>query len=67
MQLTLSDDEALALRGVLEEWLPNLRRELARTDLPARDLRHELQRRQDVCERLLVELNPGNSPSTVRR
>ena len=65
MQLTLSDDEARTLRAVLEEWLPYLRRELAGTDLPARDLRHELQKRQDLCERLVAELNPDGAGTSV--
>ena len=67
MQLTLSDDEVRTLRAVLEEWLPDLRRELAGTDLPARDLRHELQKRQDLCERLLATLGTvGGSGSSSR-
>ena len=65
MQMTLSDDDARTLRAVLEEWLPNLRRETARTDLASRDLRHELHKRQDLCERLLVELDPLASASTA--
>jgi hypothetical protein len=56
MQLTLSDDDVRTLRAVLEEWLPNLRREAAGTDLASRDLRHELHKRQALCERLLVDL-----------
>ena len=66
MQLTLSDEEVRTLKAVLEEWLPHLRRELAGTDLPARDLRHELQKRQDLCERLLADLDRpagGASPA----
>jgi hypothetical protein len=56
MQLTLSDDDARMLRRVLEEWLPDLRREAAATDLGSRDLRHELFKRQELCERLLNDL-----------
>jgi hypothetical protein len=56
MQLTLSDDDARVLRNVLQEWLPELRRETARTALASRDLRHELHQRQALCERLLADL-----------
>jgi hypothetical protein len=63
MELTLSDDDARTLRAVLDEWLPNLRRETARTDLASRDLRHELHKRQDLCERLLVELDHAAAAS----
>ena len=63
MQLTLSDDDARTLRAVLEEWLPDLRREAAGTELASRDLRRELHRRQDLCERLLVDLNRAEATS----
>jgi hypothetical protein len=48
MQLMLTDDDARTLRAVLEEWLPDLRREAAGTELASRDLRRELQKRQDL-------------------
>ena len=51
MQLNLTDDEAHALHAVLHDYLPSLRLEVARTD--AREIRHELVKRQDVCERVL--------------
>jgi len=54
MQLNLTDDEARTLRAMLHDYLPALRMEVARTD--ARDYRHELFKRQDLCERLLGEL-----------
>jgi hypothetical protein len=51
MQLNLSDDEAHTLRSLLHDYLPSLRLEVARTD--ARDIRHEMVKRQEVCERVL--------------
>ena len=60
MEITLSDDEARTLRGLLEDFLPDLRFEVARTD--AKDFRHVLVKRQELCERLLGDLL-GTSPA----
>ena len=54
MQLTLTDHERELLRGLLEDYLPDLRREVARTE--QHDFRHMLVERQDLVERLLGEL-----------
>lgn len=51
MQLDLTDDEVRTLEGMLRDYLPDLRREVARTD--SHEFRHELVKRQDLCERLL--------------
>lgn len=51
MQLDLTDDEVRTLEGMLRDYLPALRREVAATD--AHDFRHELVKRQDLTERLL--------------
>jgi hypothetical protein len=56
MQLTLNESEAAALRNLLHDWLPELRREHARTDLPSHEIRNELRSRIKVAERLLGEL-----------
>jgi hypothetical protein len=63
MQLMLSDDDAQRLRKVLQEWLPQLRREAARTELASRDLRHELHQRVELCDRLLAELQRPAPPA----
>ena len=53
MQLALSESEFHTLKGMLHDYLPQLRREVARTEVA--ELRHELVKRQEVCE-LVVEL-----------
>jgi hypothetical protein len=50
MHLDLSEDEARTLHDLLHDVLPDLRREVAATD--ARELRHVLLQRQEVCERV---------------
>lgn len=55
MQIDLTDDDARTLRAVIHDYLPGLRRETARTD--AREFRHEMEKRLDVCERLLEQLD----------
>jgi hypothetical protein len=54
MQLTLSSDEAIILRDLLADYLPALRREVARTE--QHDLRHLMFQRQELVERLVEEL-----------
>lgn len=54
MQLALSDEETTILRDLLAAYLPELRREVARTD--RHELRHALVQRQDLAERLLEQL-----------
>lgn len=57
MQLTLSTDEARTLRQILNAYLPGLRREAAATDIASRELKHELAMREELCEKLLAELD----------
>ena len=54
MQLLLSDEETVLLRGLLADYLPALKREVARTE--QHDLRHLMVQRQDLVEHLLEQL-----------
>ena len=51
MEIDLSEKELHTLRLVLEDYLPQLQREVARTD--SLEFRHELVKREEVCEHLL--------------
>jgi hypothetical protein len=51
MRIDLTDDETRTLRTMLQDYLPRLRREIARTD--SHDYRHDLIPQLDLCERLL--------------
>lgn len=59
MQLNLSSDEAILLRDTLIDYLPSLRREVARTE--QHDLRHLMVQRQELVERLVEELERQSS------
>jgi hypothetical protein len=59
MQLDLTDDEASTLRDLLRTYLPDLKREVARTD--SHEFRHDLVKRQNLCESLLARLEKGKS------
>lgn len=59
MQLDLTTAEAHTLRAMLQDYLPDLRREVARTE--ERSLRHQLVLRQELCERLLDRLQAVNA------
>jgi hypothetical protein len=54
MQLTLSDAETALLRDLLADYLPALKREVARTE--RHELRHLMVQRQDLVERVLQQL-----------
>lgn len=55
MQVHLTDQEAHDLHDLLHDYLPALRREVARTD--SREFRHLLVQRLDLAERLLEDLS----------
>jgi len=54
MTLDLTQDETRMLRELLQDYLPTLEREVARTEV--KSFRHELVQRQELCERLLERL-----------
>lgn len=57
MNLTLTEHESDVLRGFLQDYLPELRREVARTE--QRELRRMLIERQELVERVLAQLGPA--------
>jgi hypothetical protein len=63
MNITLNDEDAKTLRDFLEEYLPELKFEAARTE--AKRLRHVLYTRQTMAERLLDELHGASTPRVV--
>jgi hypothetical protein len=56
MQIHLNDDDAQTLHFLIDDYLPQLRMEVARTD--CREYRRDLVKRQEFCERLLADLEP---------
>ena len=54
MHLTLSEDDTALLRDLLADYLPALRREVARTE--RHELRHLMVQRQELVERVLAQL-----------
>jgi hypothetical protein len=54
MPFTIPDEDAVLLQALLTDYLPSLRREVARTE--QHDLRHLMVQRQDLVERLLEQL-----------
>lgn len=63
MNITLNDEEAKTLRDFLEEYLPALKFEAARTE--TQPLRHVLYTRQTMVERLLDELRGTSTPRSM--
>ena len=54
MILDLTQDDTRMLHELLRDYLPEIKREVARTDV--KTLRHELVQRQELVERLLERL-----------
>jgi hypothetical protein len=61
--LTLSQDESQTLERLLRDYLPDLKRELARTE--SHEFRSLLIAREELCERLLDQLH--QSAATAAR
>jgi hypothetical protein len=59
MILDLTQDDVRLLRELLEDYLPQLRLESARTE--TRELRHGMVQREELCERLLVQLKSAKT------
>jgi hypothetical protein len=55
MELTLTNDEAETLRGLLNDSLPGMKFEIARTR--DKELLHALMKREALCEALLGRLD----------
>lgn len=55
MDLTLTNDEADTLRGLLSDQLPGMKFEIARTR--DKELLHALMKREALCEALLDRLS----------
>ena len=60
MTIDLSDEETRVLRELLDGVLPDLRREIARSE--DRAFRHQLVLRQELAERLMTRLGSGAAP-----
>lgn len=54
MMLDLTREEADRFRHLLEDYLPDLKREMSRTE--ERTLRHELVLREELLERIIARL-----------
>ena len=59
MQLTLTNREVEILRGLLHDYLPDLKREVARTE--QHELRHLFVERQELVERMLAQVTPSTA------
>ena len=57
MHVDMTADEAATLKGLLSDCIPDLKREIARTD--NHQFRHELVLREELCERLISRLDSG--------
>jgi hypothetical protein len=59
MQIEMTDEEWHTFRLLLHDYVPQLRREIARTD--DHTFRHELVKRQEVAEHLLDILDEAEA------
>ena len=61
MQVDLTPEEVSTLKGLLTDCIPDLKREIARTE--HHGFRHELVQREELCERLIARLE-SDQPRT---
>jgi len=59
MHVDLTVEEATMLKGLLRDCIPDLKREIARTE--HHGFRHELVQREELCERLIERLGSDAS------
>ena len=59
MQVDLTPEEVSTLKGLLTDCIPDLKREIARTE--HHGFRHELVQREELCERLIARLDASHS------
>ncbi|PYR77367.1 MAG: hypothetical protein DMF87_16285 [Acidobacteria bacterium] len=55
MHVDLTTEEAATLKELLNDCIPDLKREIARTE--NHQFRHELVQREELCERLIARLD----------
>jgi hypothetical protein len=55
MHVDLTTEEAAGLKELLADCIPDLKREIARTE--NHQFRHELVQREELCERLIARLD----------
>ena len=61
MQVDLTTEEAVTLKALLRDCIPDLKREIARAD--DRQFRHQLVQREELCERLIARLDSDRTRS----
>jgi len=59
MHVDITAEEAATLKGLLTDCIPDLKREIARTE--NHQFRHELVVREELCERLIARLDSDAS------
>ena len=59
MHVDLTAEEVATLKGLLADCIPDLKREIARTE--HHGFRHELVQREELCERLISRLESDQS------
>jgi hypothetical protein len=62
LQINLTEAEIHTFRDLLHDYLPELKLEVARTE--SHEFRHLLVARQELCERLLRELQRTDASAT---